>query len=145
MKMEIVNKNQFFKTLNRRLTKAPEKHMMRACQRAADVVRNEAVASITGGAKTGGTSKRYNPTRTHTSSAAGEAPASDTGFLVGSITATVGKDGRFVTGDVRASAPYAAMLEFGTTTMSARPFFQPALEKNQEKIIRIFKQEGVIR
>tara|TARA_R100001460_G_scaffold102170_1_gene146460 strand:+ start:222 stop:665 length:444 start_codon:yes stop_codon:yes gene_type:complete len=143
--IRIVNKGSFFNQMEKRLTKIPEANMKRACQRAADVVRNEAVNSIAAGAKTGATTTRYNPRRTHTASAAGEPPASDTGFLVNSITATVGKDGKFIVGDVKASAPYAAHLEFGTTKMSARPFFQPALQKSEEKITRIFKQEGVIK
>jgi hypothetical protein len=29
--------------------------------------------------------------------------------------------------------------------MDARPFMQPALEKNKKKIVSIFKQQGVIK
>ena len=39
---------------------------------------------------------------------------------------------------------YALHLEFGTRTMGARPFMQPALQKNERKIKEIFMQEGII-
>ena len=50
-----------------------------------------------------------------------------------------------VVGQVISAAPYSKALEFGTTTMDARPFMQPALEKNKKKIVSIFKQQGVIK
>ena len=142
--MKIVNKRIFFSNLDKRFKEIPKRNLRRACQRAADVVRNEAVQSITGGSKTGDTVRKYNPTRTHTQSAAGEPPASDTGFLVANITATTKAEGKKIIGEVKASAPYAVHLEFGTTAMQARPFLQPALEKNSKKIQTIFVAEGII-
>ena len=142
--MKIVNKRIFFSNLDKRFKEIPKRNLRRACQRAADVVRNEAVQSITGGSKTGETVRKYNPTRTHTQSAAGEPPASDTGFLVANITATTKAEGKKMIGEVKASAPYAVHLEFGTTAMQARPFLQPALEKNSKKIQAIFVSEGII-
>jgi len=61
----------------------------------------------------------------HRASAPGEAPAIDTGNLVGSIRErmTAAAIGR-----VETSAEYAAPLEFGTPRMRARPFFRPAAE-----------------
>ena len=39
---------------------------------------------------------------------------------------------------------YALFLEFGTKDMDARPFMQPALDRNAKKIRQIFVEEGVI-
>ena len=49
---------------------------------AGNLVRNTAVNSINQGAKSGVIYEKYNPRRTHKASAAGEPPATDTGFLV---------------------------------------------------------------
>ncbi|BCV02150.1 MAG: hypothetical protein CM15mV50_390 [uncultured marine virus] len=69
---------------------------------------------------TGITYQKYNPRRQHTASAPNEPPASDTGFLVSSITSKVRKEGTAVIGQIVASAPYAAWLEFGTEAMLKR-------------------------
>ena len=50
-----------------------------------------------------------------------------------------------VVGQIISSAPYSKPLEFGTVNMQPRPFMQPALQKNKQKIVSIFKYEGVIR
>jgi phage gpG-like protein len=68
----------------------------------------------------------------HQASAPGEAPASDTGRLAGSITfdktgpmsATVGSD-----------LVYAAALEFGSGRIDPRPAWVPAIEKITPKYI----------
>ena len=143
--MKIVNRSTFLRNLERRLVTAPRKNVRSACLRSANVVRETAVKSISQGVKTGATTIKYNPRREHTASAAGEPPATDTGFLVNSITSGVVKEGNAFVGEVKASAPYAIHLEFGTTRMSARPFFQPALQQNERKIEGIFLQEGVIK
>lgn len=144
----ILNRKQFFEKLRIRLGEVPIKNAKRACFKAANLVKNDAIKSIMQGSKTGGTVRKYNPNRTHTQSAAGEPPASDTGFLVSNITADVERTGtgfsRRVTGIVTASAPYAIHLEFGTYKMQARPFLQPALDRNAKKIRDIFIKEGII-
>ena len=48
-------------------------------------IRKEAVRSIQQDPKTGIVYQRYNPRRRHQSSAKGQSPASDTGFLVSQI------------------------------------------------------------
>ena len=53
--------------------------------RATNLVRNTAVQSIQQGSKSGVVYEKYNPRRTHTASAAGQPPATDTGFLVNNI------------------------------------------------------------
>ena len=140
----IVNKAAFMKRMEDRiLRKAPE-NTRRACQRSADTVRNKAIDSISRGSPAGEVYEKYNPRRTHVASAPGQAPATDTGFLVSSIFSEVGVDRGDVVGLVRASAPYAVHLEFGTMNMAARPFFEPALMSERKKIKAIFMQEGVI-
>lgn len=69
----------------------------------------------------------------HQASAPGEAPSTDTGRLVNSISGymnTIKGDESFVVAG-RGLARYARMLEFGTVKMAARPFLFPALEKNK--------------
>jgi HK97 gp10 family phage protein len=69
----------------------------------------------------------------HKASAKGEAPASDTGRLVNSITTYVKKTGAleaFVVAG-RGTVKYARMLEYGTAKMGARPFMIPAYEKSK--------------
>lgn len=93
-------------------------------------VEKEAKQSITAGGKTGRTYRRR--TVAHTASAPGEAPASDTGRLVNSITAELHAADLEATVTAGGGAvAYAAMLEFGTRTTAARPFMFPALEKSK--------------
>ena len=85
----------------------------------------EAKKSIAGGGKSG---KVYHRGKvSHTASAPGEAPATDTGRLVNSIHTDRSSDGNTVT--VSVDAKYGAPLEFGSVHMAARPFLLPALRK----------------
>lgn len=93
-------------------------------------VRNDAILSIAQGSKSGRVYNRGGVS--HRASAAGEAPASDTGYLVSNINLVMDGDGLGCTVDSRAD--YSSHLEFGTSQMSARPFLQPALEANKQKI-----------
>lgn len=145
MKLKILNKDVFYSKLQKQLGVTPVKNAQRACFRAANVVKNEAVKSISQGAPSGPVVTRYNPKRSIRISAAGEPPVTDTGFLVSNITTEVKTEGRRVTGIVRSQAPYSAFLEFGTQQMPARPFMQPALDKSAGKIKRIFMKEGMIK
>mgnify|MGYP001311453115 CR=1 FL=1 len=106
--------------------------------RAGNLVRNTAVSSINQGAKSGVLYEKYNPRRTHKASAAGEPPATDTGFLVSNIFVSVDADG--LGASVESRADYSSFLEFGTSKMAARPFMQPALEENKPKIKRLARQ-----
>jgi HK97 gp10 family phage protein len=101
------------------------------------LIRGEAIRSIQQGAKSGKTYKRYNPTRTHKASAPGEAPASDTGFLVSNIRVKDEKD----LVQVRSEASYSKFLEYGTSKMLARPFMFPAMEKSKPKIAEVILQK----
>lgn len=90
-------------------------------------VRSNAIKSIQRGTKSGIEYEKYSPRRTHRASAPGEAPATDTGRLVGSIQANI--EGK--SAEVSANTEYAAYLEFGTRTIEPRPFLFPALEQER--------------
>ncbi len=112
--------------------------MKRLVGRAANLVRNTAVTSINQGAKSGVVYEKYNPRRTHRASAAGEPPATDTGYLVSKIFTNIDPVG--LGASVESRADYSSFLEFGTSKMAARPFMQPALEENKPRIRRLEQQ-----
>lgn len=99
-------------------------------------IRTTAIRSVQSGAKTGVVYDKTNPRRSHRASAPGEAPATDTGRLVGSIKADVKRD----IAEVSANTVYAAALEFGTSNMEARPFLIPAMENERPAFDRRLRQ-----
>jgi len=108
------------------------------------MVMNEAKQSIQQNSGGGKTYQKYKPRRTHTASAEGQPPNTDTGFLVSNIFLQIDPDG--LGADVESRADYSGYLEFGTSKMEARPYLQPALEANRRNIIRLFarlKSSGV--
>jgi HK97 gp10 family phage protein len=110
---------------------AVAREINKALYASAKKVEAEAKRSIAEGGKTGRTYTRGGIT--HRASAPGEAPATDTGRLVNSITGELVKD-KGGEAEVRAGGGvvnYARALEFGTTKMAARPFLFPALEKSK--------------
>jgi HK97 gp10 family phage protein len=108
----------------KRLGVNADKELADAVRLTAQSIRGNAQKAIARGTKSGIVYEKTNPRRVHTASAAGEAPATDTGRLVGSIRADVaGKEA-----SVSANTVYAAPLEFGTRDMQPRPFLVPALE-----------------
>lgn len=145
LKLKVINKQEFYRRLTKQLGVVPIKNAQRACFKSANLVKNEAIKSISQGSPSGPVVTRYNPKRSLRISAAGEPPVTDTGFLVSNITTEVQTEGRRVTGIVRSQAPYSAFLEFGTQQMPARPFMQPALDKSANRIKRIFLKEGMIK
>ena len=104
-----------------------QKGLLASAQR----VERAAKDSIRQGSKTGRVYTRR--TVTHRASAPGEAPASDTGRLINSISSYLnriaGLESFVVAG--RGVVKYASMLEFGTIRMAARPFMVPAYEKSR--------------
>ncbi len=84
----------------------------------------------------------------HRASAPGEAPAVDTGRLIGSVNSRQ-LDGGFSTTvgvhDVT-NVKYAKALEYGTSKIAPRPFLIPALQNKKPEIMERFKQamdEGI--
>jgi len=144
-KSGIKNLNAFQDKLKKRMVTNPEKHLKGLVQRSTTLVEGTAKSSIVSGSPSGETYEKYNPRRTHTASAAGQPPASDTGYLAQNITSQVKSEGTKVIGQIVASAPYAKALEFGTSQMHPRPFMHPALNKNRAKINRIFKAGGYLK
>lgn len=139
--LKIKNLKGFNKKLNDRLMKNKVKEYV---TRGTLMVQNTAKESILKGG-TGRLYEKYEPRRSHRASAPNQPPASDTGFLVSNITINVESklDGSVV-GQIISSAPYSKHLEFGTTTMTERPFMQPALQKNKRKIQAMFKR-GILK
>jgi len=86
--------------------------------------------SIARGPASGRTYEKYNPRRTHTASAPGQPPMTDTGRLVNSIEFDKIGD---LTATVGSKLAYATYLEYGTSRMAARPFFRPAIEEIRPK------------
>jgi len=74
-------------------------------------------------------------TVTHIASAAGQAPANDTGRLVNSINTSQSSDKMVVY--IKAGegvVDYAVHLEYGTRNMAPRPFMKPAFKKSKKFI-----------
>lgn len=88
------------------------------------------------GPKTGATYTRRGGV-SHTASAPGESPASDTGFLYGSITVDIKSDSE---AEIIIPAEYAEALEFGTFKMAARPFILPAIDS----VLKRFDSGGLL-
>ena len=93
--------------------------------------------SIAQGPASGRTYEKYNPRRTHTASAPGQPPMTDTGRLVNSIEFDKIGD---LTATVGSKLAYATYLEYGTSRMNfaggvggPRPFFRPAIEEIRPK------------
>lgn len=110
----------------------------RAAVEAGKLVEGDAIKSIQD-ASSGHTVTRHQAGSgepyTHTAADEGEAPNTDTGTLVKSINVEVRPDGVYVGSTLK----YAGWLEFGTRQMGARPWLNPALEKNRDDIFKIFK------
>jgi HK97 gp10 family phage protein len=68
--------------------------------------------------------------KTSVRSAPGQPPKSDTGRLVSSIT----HEFSYLNASVGTNVIYAPYLELGTSKMAARPYLQPSLDENKDKI-----------
>jgi phage gpG-like protein len=91
-----------------------------------------AVAGIMSGGG-GKTYEKYKPRRTHTASAPGQYPASDTGRLASSVRMDVVGPTAYVVGT---NVEYGPMLEFGTSRMAARPWLLPSFERARSGVER---------
>jgi HK97 gp10 family phage protein len=89
-------------------------------------IRNDIILSMRNTPKTGNVYRRGG--KEHIASSPGNPPAKDTGELIRSIV--VDNAGDTIEVGVTSGAPYGKYLERGTDKMKARPFLQPALDKN---------------
>ena len=121
--------------------KITEKQILKLIQRGVDIVESEVIVGLHGGPKTGEVYSRR--TVVHKASAAGEYPATDTGFLASNISSSLDRKRKI--GRVTSSAAYSKHLEYGTKNMAARPFMHPSLEKNRRKILGWFKSAKLLR
>ncbi len=111
----------------------------------AQAVRTNAVRSIQRGPATGETYEKYKPRRTHTASAPGEAPQTDTGRLASSVSV---RESGNLAAYVFTPLEYGKHLEFGTRHIAARPWLFPAMEKERgawERGLRRLSDEAVRR
>ena len=93
-------------------------------------LRGDIVKAYQRGPASGVTYEKYNPRRTHTASAPGQAPATDTGRLASSVDFK--REGP-MSATVGSAVVYAAMLEFGTSRIAPRPAWVPATEAMRPK------------
>lgn len=135
MKTKVTVANYSY-SVKQRVEKQYGQKMKNVVFTAANYVRSEAILSIGQGAKSGRIYKRGNIF--HQASAAGQAPATDTGFLVNNIALVFDADRTGAS--VESRAPYSGELEFGTKNMGARPFLHPAVEKSRPKIVGWLKK-----
>lgn len=75
----------------------------------------------------------------HTASAPGEAPAIDEGQVVGGIH---GEMLSTLQGEVTSSSEQGPYLNYGTSRMAARPFFEPAVEAIRPQFDEAVRQLG---
>lgn len=102
-----------------------EAELSKAINATALTINNDIKKAIQSPPKTG---RIYNRGKIkHQASAPGEAPATDTGTLVSSITY---KQETPLTATVSSRLDYAYYLEFGTRSIEPRPSWVPAVEKN---------------
>ena len=130
--VKVVSKNPKYKQYEKKV----QKKFQQSVFRAVNMVRNTVIEGISAGGQ-GEVYEKYNPRRTHQASLEGAYPATDTGYLKSHIRAKIYSDG--MGGEIQSNAEYSSFLEFGTSTMSARPFMQPSLEQNRNKIKARFR------
>ena len=136
------NVAQLKKNLHKRMDFV-QNNVLKVLNSSALLVEGSAKESIQRGIKSGKTYRRGSVV--HQASAEGEAPATDTGFLVSNITHQFAKKGKTMASKVLSKANYSKFLEFGTRNMGARPFLQPALEKNRAAIKQKFIKENLLK
>lgn len=119
-------------TWNRQVLKDIKEATYRGVINGTEGVKTNSVEKIQSGEKTGRIYRRRGVE--HQASAPGEAPASDTGRLVQSITT----DYNFgpIQGNVNFGTEYAALLEFGTVRMEPRPYARNSLNEETGNIIQ---------
>jgi HK97 gp10 family phage protein len=113
--------------LKRMVQKTPQQ-VARALYQAGQLIELDAERSITAGSISGAG---------HIPSLPGQPPNNDTGGLVRSIETKIGGPNLVIVEAGGPSAPYATYLEWGTATLSPRPFMRPATEKNRKRVAQM--------
>ena len=103
---------------------------------ASEFARNRLVEKL-GGTRSGRTYTVPGTSVTYTASAPGEAPASRTGQLRGSIEYEIATDNAYIGTPLE----YGLHLEKGTLNMAPRPWLKPTLIENQKEIQDILGSE----
>lgn len=125
-----------------KLSKEMEKELSKQLLIGANQIRSEAIKSMK--SSPADASRTYTRrTVTHSASFPANPPRVDTGNLVNSITVEGG--GLKYSVGSRSQAPYGKWLEFGTSTILARPWLFPAFMKVQkslqERIKKVLNKE----
>lgn len=134
--VKVTGLDQWDRTVDR-IVGQYEKAIEEALVETGMLIEGHAKRSIQEGPKTGRVYRRGN--RTHQASAPGEAPATDTGTLVSSITYSVDKQGLSVR--VGTNLDIGLFLEMGTVRIEARPWLQPALDQQSKNIQKTFERK----
>lgn len=92
-----------------------------------EVIADEAQGLIMTGSSSGRKTKKH----IHVASQPGEPPNNDTGGLHGNIEVNQVAPLKV---EVSSNAQYAKALEFGTSKMAARPYFQPARQATKAEV-----------
>ena len=101
---------------------------------ATELVEDVSVQKITSGPKTGIVYSRPGGV-THQASAAGEAPANDTGALLDSRLTEFADDGLIATFSYNTA--YSRRLELGDEDFPARPYLNSSLEEHRDEVERL--------
>lgn len=120
--------------LIRQIPSTAEKDFNKAIFKSINLVRNYAIDHISRGIRTGKETTRYKPKRKVIPSVKGEFPKSDTGRLVGSIRTNFSN----LSGEVGTDVQYGSYLETKKPEDGGRPWLEPSLDANREKIEGIF-------
>ena len=129
MKVNPAEERRLIKAL-RELGDDAEDELSKAINATGLSLRGSIVKKYRRGPATGIVYEKYNPRRTHQASAAGEAPATDTGRLADSVT--FDRQGKLQV-EVSTDVEYGPPLEFGTRTIEPRPNWVPSIQEEEPK------------
>lgn len=131
IKVEVTGMEDLARNLNR-ISDKSRANIEDALDESAHAMRDDVLRSILHEEKTGRVYRRGNIE--HQASAPGEAPASDTGFLVSRISADRSRLPMLDAGVV-SDAPYSEALEYRPPQKGGRPFLRPSLLRMEEPIV----------
>lgn len=137
-----MNPDEFRKKMKARRL-AIHKAIHKSLAEAGELVAGEAKRLVMRSPRGGVVYRKYDPVRTHKSSAPGEPAATDTGMLANSITyELLENEDVVIVRSAAGIAPYARALEYGTADgkIKARPFMRPAIRSMGPKARRLMMQ-----